>query len=203
MKDFVKQYSKNIYSQNGEDGIIEECLKRLKLETGICAEFGAADGIFCSNTYNLLKQGWKGIMIEYDKDLFEKMDKNMDELNCITHHQAVTPYNINQLLFKELDVLSIDTDSDNDFYCWKAYTGTAKIVIIEINSSKEPMEGYLMEGSSYITMVQLGMNKDYFLLCHTGNLIFVHNDFKSLFPEVCFHPLMDFEEYFNDSWLTL
>lgn len=202
MLDFVKQYGSNIYSQNGEDGIIAECLQRMEIETGVCAEFGAADGIFCSNTYKLLKQGWKGIMIEFDKELFEKMDINMDDLNCITHHQAVTPYNINQLLFKELDVLSIDTDSDNDFYSWKAYTGTAKIVVIEINSSKEPMQDYLNEGASYITMVQLGMTKDYFLLCHTGNLVFVLNKYRVLFPELNgHHPLLDFEDYFNDSWL--
>ena len=49
-------YKKNIYSQFGEDGIIEEILKRLKNKINkTCVEFGAWDGIHLSNTYNLIK----------------------------------------------------------------------------------------------------------------------------------------------------
>ena len=32
--DFYKKYKKNVYSQNGEDGIIEELLKRLNIKNG-------------------------------------------------------------------------------------------------------------------------------------------------------------------------
>lgn len=41
------KFQKNIYSQNGEDGIISEILKRLNLrenENNWCVEFGAWDG---------------------------------------------------------------------------------------------------------------------------------------------------------------
>lgn len=31
---FYKKYTKDIYSQNGEDGIIEELLKRLNIKNG-------------------------------------------------------------------------------------------------------------------------------------------------------------------------
>lgn len=202
MLTFVEKYGSNIYSQNGEDGIIAECLKRMGITTGHCVEFGAADGLFCSNTFNLLKQGWTGTMFELDSDLFSRLKVNIAGTKCIPFHQAVTPNNINLLLPKEIDVLSIDTDSDNDYYCWEEYSGSAKIVVIEINSSVNQMIRYLNEGANYRTMVELGIRKGYFLFCHTGNLVFVRNEFKALFPEITGHPLTDEELYFNKSWLT-
>ena len=38
---FYNTYAKNIYSQNGEDGIISELLKRLEINNGWVCEFGA------------------------------------------------------------------------------------------------------------------------------------------------------------------
>ena len=37
------------YNLLGEDGIIEEIFKRMNIKNGSCVEFGANDGIFCSN----------------------------------------------------------------------------------------------------------------------------------------------------------
>ena len=53
-----QKYKKNFYSQNGEDGIVLEILKRLKLNlrNKWCCEFGAWDGIHGSNTFNLIKK---------------------------------------------------------------------------------------------------------------------------------------------------
>lgn len=201
MLTFVKKYGYNYYSQNLEDGIIEECLKRMKIEKGLCVEFGAADGIYCSNTRRLLDKGWKGIMIEPDKDLFEKLTYNTKGLQCVVINSMVTPANVNQILPFEIEVLSIDTDGKNDYETWKEYSGSAKIVVVEINSSIDPLINYLDEGANYRTMYELGVMKGYFLLCHTGNLIFVRKDFRSLFPEVNANPIIDVELFFNKYWL--
>ena len=76
------KYSSNVYSQNGEDGVIKEIIKRLSLDKkdkNWCVEFGAWDGIYLSNTFNLVKQGWEAVYIEGDqkrfKDLLKKEDK--------------------------------------------------------------------------------------------------------------------------------
>ena len=62
--------SNKIYSQFGEDGIINEILNRIG-ENNIdkwCVEFGARDGISDSNTYNLIKNNnYKAVLIEGDK----------------------------------------------------------------------------------------------------------------------------------------
>ena len=56
---------KNIYSQNGEDGVIELLLDLFEIKTGSFCEFGAWDGIQLSNTYNLLKnKGWREYILK-------------------------------------------------------------------------------------------------------------------------------------------
>ena len=45
------KYCKNVHSQNGEDGIIEQLLKELNIKTGTFCEFGASDGINSSLKY--------------------------------------------------------------------------------------------------------------------------------------------------------
>lgn len=72
MKTLIK-YRKNYYSQNGEDGVIEEILKRMGIKQGWFVEFGAWDGKYLSNTYALVEKGWKGVEIEGDKTKFEKL----------------------------------------------------------------------------------------------------------------------------------
>lgn len=48
-------YEKAIYSQNGEDGVIEEFFSIVTPKSRFCVEFGAFDGYSISNTYNLRK----------------------------------------------------------------------------------------------------------------------------------------------------
>jgi len=191
MLTFAAKYSGNIHSQNGEDGIIEECLKRLKLIHGTCCEFGGHDGYFCSNTRALIKKGWNGFM-------FDINPQGLDVMKA-----EITPENVNAYVPK-CNVLSIDCDGP-DYGIWKAYKGTPDIVVIEINSSMPPDVIFPIndqyKGTAYKPMVQLGIEKGYFLLCHTGNLILLRNDHRHLFPEVGGDGLSNHELYFNKSFL--
>ena len=170
-------FKNNVYSQFGEDGIIAEIMRRLRIEKGYACEFGAADGHWLSNTRNLINQGWKCVQLE------------------ATRGQFVTEHNVNQLVPQMLDLLSIDIDG-NDYACWKAYTGKSKVVIIEINSSLDPTVDYFtpQHGTNYSAMVKLANEKGYELLCHTGNLIFVQREYIDLFP--------DRDLTFDRSWLV-
>src|SRR5688572_15638091 len=99
MVSFSNKYGKNVHSQNGEDGIIAEVLKRINLKKGIAVEFGGADGVWCSNTAHLRDQGWEVYM--YDRVATKHVEAKM-----------ITEDNVNDL--PDADVLSIDIDG-NDY----------------------------------------------------------------------------------------
>ena len=63
----------NVYSQNGEDGVIEEILNRIGWSdlSLWAAEFGAWDGKYLSNCFNLVRNcGWFGLFIEANDKKF-------------------------------------------------------------------------------------------------------------------------------------
>jgi hypothetical protein len=202
MLKFRDQYRKNItYSQNGEEGILIEVFTRLGIDKGTCAEFGAHNGKFCSNTRYFLENGWVGTLIEASPALSLELIDNTRHLRVkVITNTFVTPENVNRLLPPKLDLLSIDCDGP-DYDIWEAYTGHAKVVVIEINSSYPPDSIVRDEGTSYKPMVELGAEKGYKLIAHTGNLVFVANEYAEWFPDVLGHPIKDADLYFDKSFM--
>jgi len=189
---FFEKYSKNVYSQNGEDGIIEELLKRLEISNGWVCEFGAWDGIHLSNTFNLVEKGFNAVFIEGDSDKYKDLlntvekHKNIIPLNAFVDHND-TEKSLDNLLKQtnipiDFDVLSIDIDS-YDYQVWKSLKiYKPKIVIIEINSSVNTNNGHYIhdsknyQGTGFKPMFNLGTQKGYSFVLHTGNMFFIRND---------------------------
>lgn len=145
--DTYHKFCKNIYSQNGEDGIIEQLLLELNSsDNGYCCEFGASDGIASSNTYNLIKNhNFKSIQIEGDATRFENLKQTYKEYPEVKLYcKYVTSENLTTFLDEnnypaDFDVLSIDVDSI-DYEIWAGFTKyTPKIVVIEANSYRDPV----------------------------------------------------------------
>jgi len=72
------KYKKNYYSQNGEDGVTEEILRRLNIKKGCFVKIGAWNGKHLSNTYFLLERGWQGIAIEGGRQKFIDLKKRQE-----------------------------------------------------------------------------------------------------------------------------
>lgn len=215
MLSFLNQYARNyVFSQNGEEGILQECIRRLNLRYGHAVEIGGSDGVFCSNIAYLLTHGWGGLYVEASYDLYCQSATNWSKLARESHdnshlqrpvrHQCsrVDGDNINAFVDERCDVLSLDTDG-SDFEIFRGLRARPKIVIVEIDSSIEPPSERVNAdgGVGYWTMTTLALEKGYFVLCHTGNLCLVHQDYAHLFPESKPHPLKEWELYFNRSWL--
>ena len=210
---FYNTYSKNIHSQNGEDGIVEELLKRLDINDGWVCEFGAWDGIHLSNTFNLVKRGFNAVFIEGDVDKYNDLLKTVEKHNNIIPINAYVDYKDNEnsldnLLSKtdipiDFDVLSIDIDSC-DYQVWKSFEKyRPKLVIIEINSSVNTDNNYYIyekdkyAGTGFRPTFDLGIEKGYKFVLHTGNMFFIRND---LFDKLDIHydnPVENFLPYWG------
>lgn len=125
----LNKFEKRVYSQNGEDGIIEIMFDKIGTTNKYFVEFGVEDGKEC-NTRNLReKKGWNGLIMDgngYGNPLIKK--------------EFITAENINKLFKKynvpkKFDLLSIDIDF-NDYYVWRAIKKyEPRVVVIEYNSS--------------------------------------------------------------------
>ncbi|MBQ1915485.1 MAG: hypothetical protein II178_09745, partial [Selenomonadaceae bacterium] len=60
---YLEGYGFKVYSQNEEDGILQEIFRRIGTTNRQFVEFGVEDGLE-SNSHYLLLQGWKGLWIE-------------------------------------------------------------------------------------------------------------------------------------------
>ena len=136
------EFRENVYSQNGEDGIIEKLLSELKLYTGYYVEFGAHDGKLWSNTYRLYEKGWNGCLIEADDERYRKLCINVPEDKILKIKSTVAETgdaSLDNILERNgvtrVDLLSIDIDSD-DLRVWEGVKRyDPAIVVIEYNST--------------------------------------------------------------------
>ena len=205
------KYRKNATSQGGEDGIIAEIISVLQknsfisvdetkgMEQLFLREFGAADGIYCSNTYNLLHEnGWSGLLIEGDKEPFKECEERFAEkpnvkcLNSFVSYEG--EFKLDRIFLennvpKNFELISIDVDG-MDYFIWEALEEYhPKIVIVEFNPSVPNDIIFIQEknpevhqGSSLLAFIGLGKRKGYELVCATGaNAIFVRKEMYDCF----------------------
>jgi hypothetical protein len=191
------RFRKNIFSQNGEDGVLLKIIWEIKLKLNnleVC-EFGASDGKLYSNTFNLVKEfNASAVYIEGNKKLYLKLLKLKDLYPSIftinKYVKTKGKFTLDKILAKSkikknFDILSIDIDS-YDLEVWKSLKNyRPKIVVIEINSHLIPgIKQYHNKknnkvGNSFSSTVLVGLNKGYVLAHHYGNLIFVKKKYLS------------------------
>jgi hypothetical protein len=188
-------YKKNKFSQWGEDGIIEEILKRIKNSSDKqCCEFGAWDGKFLSNTYNLItNHNYEAILIEADIKKFRELCITFPEKKIIKINEFVNFTGKNTLdnillkthFNKDFDFLSIDIDGC-DYYIFESLSKFApKVICVEFNPSiakniyfVQEKNMKIMQGSSARSIIDLGLKKDYFPIASTNcNIFFIHKKF--------------------------
>jgi hypothetical protein len=138
----LKDLELRVYSQFGDDGIIQYLVHNLDLSNKTFIEFGV-ENYFESNTRFLLeKDNWSGFVMDGSDKNMAELKKGAfywkHDLNALA--EFVTVENINKLLsegskgWDGVDVLHIDIDG-NDYWVWKDIEINPSIVIVEYNSN--------------------------------------------------------------------
>jgi hypothetical protein len=64
----INLHENKIYSQNGEDGIIEFIFSKIGITNKFSVEFGVGNGFECNTILLLERMGWNGLMMDYGAD---------------------------------------------------------------------------------------------------------------------------------------
>ena len=129
-----------VFSQWGEDGIIQHLLRHVKIDREIFVEFGVEDYRESNTRFLLVNNNWTGLILDGNSSNVRNIKNSRIYwgYNVKAEQAFVTRENINELLTEngisgEIGLLSIDIDG-NDFWVWRAITVVNPvIVVIEYN----------------------------------------------------------------------
>ncbi len=142
-----------VFSQNGEDGIIAEIFRRIGESDRFFVEVAAGTGLE-NNTANLLLQGWKGCWVEGNEILVRGIRTEFaDPLRTGAlklQETFITRENCAPVLASmnvpiEFDVLSLDIDR-NTYHVWEALSAyRPRLVILEYNAAFPPSTPWIID----------------------------------------------------------
>jgi len=192
-----------VFSQFGDDGIIQYLIHKLQIRNRFFVEFGVEDYRESNTRFLLQNDNWQGLV----------MDCSADHVNAIKNQwyfwrhslqarcEFVTRDNINKLLgqagvTEDIGLMHIDIDG-NDYWVWESITGIHPVIVImEYNSlfgaNKSITTPYsetfdrfqyhhsgLLFGASLAALIDQGTRKGYaFVGCNSAgnNAYFVRLD---------------------------
>jgi hypothetical protein len=192
-----------IFSQNGEDGIIDYLIKKIEINKPNFVEIGVGDYTE-ANTRNLYEKYYgKGLIVDVIQNFREKVLSNVSiwrgNLNIL--QKNINSKNINEILNSnvdfDIDIFSIDIDGIDYWVLNQIKPKISKVVILEYNSifgSKKELTipnidnfdrtkahySNLYYGASLKSYVSLMNKKGYYLLGVNrlrNNAFFVNEDF--------------------------
>lgn len=194
-----------VYSQWGEDGIIQYLLRQVPVQRRIFVEFGVEDYTEANTRFLLINDNWAGLVIDGSAAHVGtiRRDSIYWRHNLKAVESFITRENINDLLRDngisgEIGLLSVDIDG-NDYWVWEAIdVVNPAIVVVEYNSRFGPERAVTVPydpafirsqadpscvyyGASLSALVALGKRKGYaFVGSNTAgnNAFFVRRDLR-------------------------
>lgn len=205
-KNPFNRFGRKCFSQSDEDGITLEIIKRLKIDKGYFAEFGVGNGLE-NNTLLLIALGWSGFWIGNENLACQAKNNSKFRYSkkwlTVENIMNLTLDNMKSLKIDALDVISLDMDGNDFYFCKKLLENSIhpKVFIVEYNAKFFPPIEFVIKyndtnnwnlddyfGASLQSFFNLFSEYEYNLVCcnsHTGsNAFFIKKEFKDLFPEI-------------------
>jgi len=200
MEKKLYEYSSNVFSQFGEDGITKNILEFLNIDSGIVLEIGAWDGFYLSNTANLWSknENFKAILLEaadtMNPEELNNKHPNVDSFKVFASSENSLEKLIDNCKFdvtnENFVLASIDIDGD-DFNVTKSLGKYRPIIlIVEPNGNVVERENWVNpSGATVKELVDLGLEMGYDFIgmsgtpdVLSGNVYLIRKDFSDLFP---------------------
>lgn len=194
-----------VFSQWGEDGILQHLLRNVAVSRNIFVEFGVQNYTESNTRYLLVNNNWAGLVIDGSSENIDyiKRDEIYWRYNLKAECAFITKDNINDLIRRngvsgEIGLLSVDIDGI-DYWVWDAIDCVApSLVVAEYNARFGPERsvtvpydaGFVRNtahhsniyyGASLAALCRLGKRKGYcFVGCNTAgnNAFFVRNELR-------------------------
>jgi hypothetical protein len=192
-----------VFSQWGEDGIIQFLIGRVTIENPVFVEFGVENYTESNTRFLLTNNRWAGLIIDASAAniAYIKRDPIYWGCNLKAEQSFVTRENINDILARngisgDIGLLSVDIDG-NDYWVWQAIDSISpRIVVCEYNSHFGPTaevtvpydpafargEAHFSKiyyGASIAALRSLAASRGYSLVAGNlagNNVFFVRND---------------------------
>ncbi|KQS52736.1 MAG: hypothetical protein KAF41_01570 [Flavobacterium sp.] len=205
-KDTIKSLDEvefQVFSQRGEDGVLQYLISKIDIPNKIFIEFGVETYTESNTRFLLINDNWSGLVIDgSEKNIdFIKKDFIYWKYDITAKKSFITKDNIDDLIssytdIKDIGLLSVDIDG-NDYWVWEAINCiNPRIVVCEYNSAYGPekkltipykenfvrnIEHYseLYFGASLAAFCDLAEKKGYQFVGTTSagvNAYFVRND---------------------------
>jgi hypothetical protein len=200
-----------VFSQFGEDGIIQFLVQRVPIENEVFVEFGVADYRESNTRFLLVHDNWRGLVLDGDDAMHEFL--RLSGLAWRHHIDAKTAFidreNINGLIRDagiegDIGLFSVDLDG-NDYWVLEAIDVVSpRTLVVEYNSTFGPEAAvtvpydpafvrsekhwsWLYWGASLAAMTRLANQKGYALVGGNragNNAFFVRRDLLGEIPEL-------------------
>jgi hypothetical protein len=138
----INDYEFKIFSQFGDDGIIQYLIKHIPIQNEIFIEFGVEDYLESTTRFLMMNNNWTGFVMDGSEDAMQSLENQSWYWRYSLSHKAIfiTQENINELLantgFSDIGLLHIDLDG-NDYHILTELdlsTLNPSILILEYNS---------------------------------------------------------------------
>ena len=201
---YISDSECRVYSQNGEDGIINYLITKLEIYKPNFIEIGIGNYIEANTRFLYERFYPKGIIIDCEKNLSNKVNLEVNtwkgDLRVI--ETLVNKDNINSLISKncdfQIDIFSLDIDSIDYWVLEEVNLINSKIVIAEYNpifgstleitvpninnfNRKKYHYSHLCYGMSLLALVKLMKNKRYYFIGSNStcnNAFFISENFS-------------------------
>lgn len=205
------KFHKNIFSQSGQDGILQEIFNRLNIKNGTFIEFGAWDGIHLSNCRNLAINNWNGLFIEANTEKFNELKNNYKKfekiktLNCFVESIGAMSIDsiINDFKFENIDLLAIDIDG-LDYKIIESLEFRPKVILMEGGGIISPYVtdrisdelAKLNISQSLHVLIDIAKVKGYVPVCYLQDLYLVRKDLSQPFFDYSNFPIELYKDWY-------